>query len=361
MKKSYILISTIIALFVAEHSYAFKLSPTGTPLDRYRAYAKGGWLDRIESKLAHRGIHNFTEAVHEEITNRIYDCNADQIICEKPDAGYAPQAVLAGVRWNDDPPFRLNETSIEACKVGQTIRIITQPICWAKLFKYAESRASKEHFDSSNGAGNLMYRSHFGDLQFLHSMASKDGEIASETQREILMWAEFTWGVVQGSYTHKTLLNEIKIDGFNNYFGRVGWNVQDLFTLGNPPLRKDLGDVAFGSLLHMVEDSFSQGHAARAEGVYGESCPGGSSGKPGIIQEFHSYQNQNHDEHGASDSRIALGDHLVERPSIVDIGRDLRRFHEAKASWEVVEPYMMCIFALEDTDIPASAGAAFTY
>lgn len=39
---------------------------------------------------------------------------------------------------------------------------------------------------------------HFGDLQFVHSMTLKDGEAAEVTQKNILMWAEFTWRVGLG-------------------------------------------------------------------------------------------------------------------------------------------------------------------
>lgn len=348
-----------ITLVFAGQAHAFKLSPSGTALDRQRAYAKAGWWERTQQKLALRGIHHFTEPVHEEITHRIYDCDADQIICGNPDVEYAPLSVLAGVRWNDDPPFRLNNTSITECKIDETIRVITQPVCWAKLFKYAEFNASSESYDASHTASNLMFRSHFGDLQFIHAMASKDGEKAEETQRKILMWAEFTWRVALGEFGHGHLLKEIPVTGFSIFFGNVGWNVQDLFTLGNPQLRKNLGDVAFGSLLHMVEDSFARGHASRSEGVFGETCLGGRTGKPGTIQAFHSYQNQDHDKHGQADSRTAMADQLVEKPSIVAIGRGLRTFYEQRTDWAVVKPFFECIFYIENPKESASEGAAF--
>jgi hypothetical protein len=61
--------------------------------------------------------------------------------------------------------------------------------------------------------------------------------------------------------------------------------------LGNPKLRLWIKQVALGSLLHMVEDSFAKGHAERA--VNGESCAAaGSSLGAGRIREFHSYVNQ---------------------------------------------------------------------
>jgi hypothetical protein len=117
-----------------------------------------------------------------------------------------------------------------------------------------------------------------------------------------------------------------------------------------------MGDVAFGSLLHMLEDSFARGHVSRAEGVYGEICPGGRAGKPGAIREFHSYQNQDHAKHGEYDSRRALADHLIDKPSVVGIGRDLRKMYEDHASWETVAPFLACAFAFEDANVKASAG-----
>jgi hypothetical protein len=356
MKNIRRMFAVFFALLVIGQAHAFKLSPTGTSLDRYRAYMNSGFIEWMEQKLALRGVHQFTEPVHEEITHRIYDCDADQKICGNAEVEYAPYAVLAGVRWNDDPPFRLNSTGISECKVDETIRVITQPVCWARLFKYAESKARNETYDAEHSAGNLMYRSHFGDLQFIHAMASTDGEAATETQKRMMMWAEFTWRVALGEYSHGTLLRTVTVPGFNKFFGNVGWNVQDLFTLGNPPLRKHIGDVAFGSLLHMVEDSFARGHVSRAEGVYGEVCPGGKAGKPGVIREFRSYQNQDHYKHAEFDSRLALADHLVERPSVVGIGRDLRNMYEQHASWENVKPYLACAFAIEDGNVKASAG-----
>ena len=336
--------------------YAFKLSPSGTAIDRQRSYLNSTWIEKVQQKFALRGIHQFTEPVHEEITQRIFGCDADSAICSNTDIDYAPQSVLAGVRWNDDPPFRLTNTSIVECKTSQTIRVITQPVCWAKLFKDAEKKSLTEVYDASHVASNLMYRSHLGDLQFLHAMASKDGETAGETQKRILMWIEFTWRVSMGEYPNGTLLKDIKIEGFNQFFGNVGWNIQDLFTLGDPLLRKDIGEVAFGSLLHIVQDSFAKGHASRRDAVYGETCFNSRFPKPGMIEEFHSYQHQNHDVHAVYDSRQAFEDQLIEKPSVVAVGRTLVDYYQAGASWDSVRDYFSCIFAVEDIDSKSSAG-----
>ncbi len=63
-------------------------------------------------------------------------------------------------------------------------------------------------------------------------------------------------------------------------------------TLGNGAPRRGLADVAFGSLLHVVQDSFAFGHAERAKPVTGAVCPGTSLPQPGATRAFRSYSNQ---------------------------------------------------------------------
>lgn len=45
----------------------------------------------------------------------------------------------------------------------------------------------------------LLYRSHYGNLQFMHSMASFDGEPAGSTRRHMQMWAKYLWGIAIGT------------------------------------------------------------------------------------------------------------------------------------------------------------------
>ena len=345
----FLLIAAVALLSMGGSALAFKLSPTGTALERQRARVNSGILGQWWFKINDFGaVSKFTEPVHEEITHRIFGCDADPEVCGQVEVEYAPMAILAGVRWNDDPPFRLSKTSIKACKIEETIRFITQPMCWAKLFRHAEATSKSEYYDFNHSASNMMYRSHFGDLQFLHAMASREGEKPEETRRRILMWAEFAWRVSFAEYKNADLLRDVRVDGFNSFFGKSGQNVQDLFALGNPELRKRLNEIAFGSLLHMVEDSFAQGHVARREPVLDDMCPGSDHPRPGLIQSFRSYQNQDHKWHAKYDARPALASHLVERPNVVAVGRILYAYYEQKASWEAVRPYLECVFTLDN-------------
>ena len=338
---------------------AFQLSPTGTLIERQRAALNQSWYQRFQLSVAERGVHQFTHPVHEQITHRIYGCMVESA-CENPDSEYAPSTVIAGVRWNDDPPFRLNATSISQCRVQETVRVITQPVCWYRLFKDAEQKSLTTYFDADNAGGNLMYRSHFGDLQFLHAMASRDGEMASVTRERILMWGEFTWAVASGSYTGGQRLAEVPIAGFPDFFGKVGWTVQDLFSLGNPALRKNLPDIAFGSLLHLVEDSFAQGHVERRDPLAGEQCPAGRQAKPGRVVSFHSYAHQDHQKHGDYDSPEALLHGLLDPGvNVVIVGQTLKTMFEEKKAWPEVRDYLECVFDLDDPSAQADAGAGF--
>jgi hypothetical protein len=342
---------------------AFKLSPQGTVLERKLSRLGSGVFDRLTQSFALRGVKHFTESVHEEITQRIYGCEGDAEVCADPDVGFASTFVMAGVRWNDDPPFRLERDQGRGldCKVEETVRFITQPVCWAGLFRDAKRRAEQgESFSEASGA-SLLYRSHFGDLQFLHAMASKDGEPAEMTQRKVLMWAEFSWRTAMREYKLETRLRDVPMTGFSDHFARTGWHVQDLFTLGNIALRQRVNEVAFGSLLHMVEDSFARGHVDRAEPIQGQTCAGSEQyPKPGLIREFHAYGNQDAGKHGDYDARPAFARHVsAERPNVVDAGRVLKDIFERGQAWEVVKPYLECIFEVENQTTQSSPGMAF--
>ena len=179
-----------------------KLATKGTRVEIAVAEKYASWFQREVLKLVGKGVDGFTEPVHEGITQKMFGCDADVKDCLN--SGRATDYVLTGVRWNDDPPFRLDpSTEIpKSCKAQETIRFTTQPRCWATLFQNAAKRAAAgEDLDDRNHSP-LLHRSHFGDLQFIHAMASKDGEMAEETQRNILMWAEFTWRVALGEFGH---------------------------------------------------------------------------------------------------------------------------------------------------------------
>jgi len=347
--------------------WSFDLSPKGTRFDRdaVKSWAPS-WLDGILTGLADQGLRKFKHPVHEEITHRAYECNYEgPTMCGNPDAQFATPYVIAGVRWNDDPPFQMNPDQAQdtSCKTSyadgrpMTIRFITQPKCWAQLFLAAEKQIkadANKKFDVANQSA-LPLRSHFGDLQFIHSMASADGEDPAETRSKILGWAELTWGVVRGTNKLETWLKDINIPVAQQFFGNSGWRVQELFTLGDPSLRPYVSDVAFGSLLHMIEDSFAAGHVDRMEPANGAQCPGNSHRAPGPIREFHSYTHQSTSKHADADTREAFINNRL-TPDVVDVGRALVAMRKDDADWTKVSAYLTCVYAFAPDIRKASAG-----
>jgi len=358
----------LLILMLSPNLSGSKLSPEGTTLEQQIARKYLGFWKRQIQRLVGLGIPHFTEPVHEEITHIIFGCNPatpDSKSCAKIESPqFANSFVIAGVRWNDDPPFRLVEGQGRntKCKLTETIRVTTQPECWYQLFNDAKKKAAAGQGLSADNGASLLARSHFGDLQFLHSMASRDGETAAETRQKILMWSEFTWKVSHGDYELGTELKDVNIPGFEQFFGHSGWRVQDLFTVGNQELRPGIKDVAFGSLLHMMEDSFPKGHVDRNEPTYQARCPVPSQQHPapGKIKSFHSYAHQDAKRHGEYDTRNSFVQEIIsETPNVIDVGKVLRDFRDRNAGWDDVRPYLECVYTLEEPDAKASAGTAF--
>ena len=326
------------------------------------AQENAGFWEQMVMRLGHEGVLHFAEPVHEEITARIYGCTDG---CNDVDiaAEEADPYVLAGVRWNDDPPFQLQpgEGQHTHCKVEQTIRFTTQPRCWYELFTAAKKAAERGEVPNAASHAPLLARSHFGDLQFFHSMASQDGELAAETQRRVMMWMEFTWRVANGEYNLDSKLADVKVAGFDEFFGKSGWTVQDLFTAGNPILRGKgrVSDVAFGSLLHTVEDSFAEGHVERERDSPGSCSSAPQFPAPPRVIEFHSYAHQDEKKHKERDTRSAFLEELARPVNEVVVGKPLKDFYEHGASWETVKPYLECVFAVVDPSTKASAGSEF--
>lgn len=342
---------------------AHQLSPQGTSLERKLATRNQSWYDGILPTLTKVGVEKFGSPVHEEITNRAMDCDGDEAICGDPDWDPALAYVLAGVRWNDDPPFRFEPSfgGYSGCKAGETVRLVVQPKCWASVFQDGKDRAKRGEAINSKTAP-LLVRSHFGDMQFLHSMGSADGERPEVTYKRVMMWSEFTWKVAVKKIGAGDIVSNQDIGGISDVFARNGWSVQDLFALGNPLIRKPdyLAAVAFGSLLHMVQDSFSKAHVDRETVVLGSMCQGAAAGQraPGRIREFHAYGHQDSKKHSHEDVRGALSQHLSSgAPTVVEVGRALAAYYQRQAPWEEVRDYISCVFSVAPNATNASPGA----
>lgn len=124
---------------------------------------------------------------------------------------------------------------------------------------------TQDQLGGSGSAGStpvaLLYRVHFGDLQFLHAMASWDGEAAAVTRAHVLAWLELTYRVNDGEIADLDAPISELVPALRDVFGRNGFSVRSLFV----PQSHQHGanadalvrDMALGSLLHTIEDSWS--------------------------------------------------------------------------------------------------------
>lgn len=337
--------------------FAHKLATQSTPEERRLAGITTNRLTAIEQLLARWSVSVFTEPVHEEITNRIYGCNGD--VCSGSVALGTPAPVLAGVRWNDDPPFRMSSKQLGEidCKVRETIRFETQPSCWVALFLDANRGAAQGRKYGPDHA--MLYRSHFGDLQYLHAMASANGEPASETKAKLMDWFEFAWRASLGEYSLETRLSDINNATIRKAYGHGEWRLLDLYTLGaSGGLRRHIDDVAFGSLLHTLQDSYAGGHVRREESAGIRKCAAGDLrvAAPGAVREFHAYNHQDHELHASADSRAEFMLEYQRPGNVVDVGRLLVEARSLNLPWEKMEPFFDCLFELPRPDAPAGPG-----
>jgi hypothetical protein len=362
--------------------WALLLSITAAPLSAlsFQVLPKVSDVDR---KLANMGANSVTDPlaqfvmsgllplvkspVHEAITLNAVGCNVtpgQEKDCVVLGAIQANRFLLYGVRWPDDPPFTLDANKPPAninCDPRVTVRSTAQPKCWLGLFNDAGSKSktilAKKPSAPAFGPGYyILYRSHYGDLQFFHAMAANDGERAVDTQRRLKMWAQFLWGVALGQVRTDKPIRDLGFADLKTYFpGEI--TVTNLFSTGLPEVRKDLDKVALGVLLHMVQDSFSAAHADRAPETGGKCEQIDRFSKPGKVTQFYSYANQTGKTHDEEDTFNALGLKTIQTsPTVVDASRDFIALWTEKPPWEQASKFFDCVFDLQNPDALAGPG-----
>ncbi len=271
-----------------------------------------------------------------------------------------------GAVWNDDPEGLLHDTTSLGFGLGKpTTQKYSSGILFAKAFKKAEKKALRG--EQIGPQDRMTARSHFGDLQFLHGMALA-GEEAATTQANMLMWTEFTYRVGRGEIPITTRIqdvpNSLTGKGHKEKFRALfppnvevaQLNVEQFFGVkeGGPG---DAKARAIGSLLHMVEDSFTESHTER------EELGGGLVGR---IKSFHAFAGQDKALHHRADLPSGEGRTTEERirntphaMQAVDIAkRVLEMLNESDWTPEV-EMMFKDILGLVEHPEPAGPGARF--
>ncbi|CVL03394.1 uncharacterized protein FPRN_11750 [Fusarium proliferatum] len=266
-----------------------------------------------------------------------------------------------GVMWNDDPAcylFNDNEHNNGDFESGAD---------WLIALKLLVAFTP-----------HIIWRSHYGDLQFLHAMGTEKGEIPGVTKSKIMYWLEIMYKLSVEDDVHPD-------DPINRYFG-------DLFTerhdpKGSESLRKLLmgrttsyahpiiSRRALGSCFHLIQDSYALGHCQRVlknpedrlpmadfTSLFSKTfrwflpsrAPGadldrvrfkkGAPGRFSYIKNFHCYNGQSTDSHEHYDrlpsgedlepSDLSTFDRLNGARDAIDKCTRLAQFWNNKTRWE---------------------------
>lgn len=274
------------------------------------------------------------QPVHETFTMIAYRCHTKIDDCAGAGFDYSQTdnkdgigELIQGVIWNDDPSLKLMG-GLGMKKEWGLFMYDADKISVCQREKKSNCKAIDESFD-------LLYRSHYGDMQFLHSMATEDDADPAETKKKIMEWAKFTYRVSIGEIDKNSTLAELEASNdslVNTYIKRGSWKVGFLFTRQANPRGALVKTMALGSLLHMVQDSYSDAHVNREQ-----SCiPMNPTRRE--IREFHNYAAQNGKEHKLADARpIWLLSGSLKSPNPVWQSARLIQLSFSGAPWSEVE------------------------
>jgi hypothetical protein len=265
------------------------------------------------------GPFNIHEPIHETVTlAALLGSTVAVPSVIKPGSDQATKEFLRGVIWNDDPAVLMFDEDRD------DNWNFSSGISWFVAFTLA-SKATM------NNKTNLTGRSHYFDLQFLHSMAEAVGEQPEDTFAKIMLWAEIMYRLSIGEdLSGVDQLDAIPVTSnvqtaagttysykLANFFDDVSIpkgsdTLQTLLTLDTACMSLDLGRRAIGSVLHMVQDSYARGHVRRTLLNPGDLLPGktdefkpGTYGRFGEVENFHCYRGQDHKLHDKYDLPLA--------------------------------------------------------
>lgn len=317
----------IAALMVPAAVFAYQLNPLK---DRHR----GGDLP---------GVGRSVDSVHEDITHAAIACAASagaadpsgalpvcrgKVRARRPgDPGNISNPLIVGVWWNDDPRHFLHDN-----------HVVSAALQWS------DAQSNGRKFRRSSGRywhpymRRLLYRSHFGDLQFLHSMAGKTSEPEAETQHRIISWFAFAYGVATGDVRSDMKLRDLAPPLAAAFADERSWTVEELFKPRPSMSKLPLSELALGSMLHAAQDSYSSSHTRRVM-MPSAACP------QGRVAEFHSFLHQDTDQHREQDSRASLHHStatiFTATQNPVEASARLILLVRRRADWSsVVEPYL---------------------
>lgn len=254
---NFLLAAATLVLAVAMPAAAYEINPNSHQPDNVKRSLKTEYRQYLA---------RLTKPTHEELTRLALQCAESpeklawcdvEPLAPNITRRFALEAALHGTRWNDDPNnfFRVNNE-----------------FTW---FFWLKAAALKSAITDQNP---LEYRSHYGDLQFLHGMGSRHASPLN-TRDNVLAWSRFAYDVAAGQIRADATMQELAPQyAFARFFTQTSkgrWTVRKLFTnvgdvLCQPNCAADLAAsddevaaLAMGALLHTIQDSLSDSHVER--------------------------------------------------------------------------------------------------
>jgi hypothetical protein len=156
------------------------------------------------------------------------------------------------------------------------------------LFKTVLDSAGDVIDDILDRLKPAIYRSHFGNLASIHSMAKKKSEKALATQKEIALWIESLNLLALGRTIDPSM--EIKKDSLPVSGLLSAHNDHTAYwQLFGTDSREKIRYRSVGMICHLIQDSFTKSHCLRE--IYGEKK----------IVKFYEYSSQDSEKHRDGD------------------------------------------------------------
>ncbi|KAL8793411.1 MAG: hypothetical protein Q9195_003997 [Heterodermia aff. obscurata] len=265
-----------------------------------------------------------------------------------------------GLIWNDDPSCLLLNNS-----VGNN-HDFGYGIEFYKAF--------------TEGPQNCMTkRSHFGNLQFLHAMATHAGEPAQTTKNKLMSWLEVMYKLAcgnQGISPTDKLSARFPQDFDNTTVPNGDATIRDLILATTPSYGwVKIERRALGFCMHVIQDSFAIGHTQRrllnCQDLMLRDKHGffhfkkGTYGRYGSIIAFHTYGGQDeprHSHYDTTDGDLPLPRNLDSFNGVlgardaIEASTKIINFVVAKTKWdEGVRQFLSDeVFALDEKVQPGN-------
>jgi hypothetical protein len=308
------------------------------------------------------GPFNKNDPVHEVLTLTAIKEALEKIKSEKKEAGSLLKGVDMGKLPNMDSKdaHNLNPTKIDP-SAQQFIRGVIWPDD-PKGYLFDDDKSTEnyssgtmwyEEFDpdEKDEPEELIARSHYGDLQFFHAMATKDGEDPKMTKEKIMKWARFLTELANGSIDPNSKVKDVPAAA-ELFTAHKDITLKKLFGYAKGK-DEDIRQRAAGALMHLIQDSNAEGHVGRDK-------------TSGDISQFHSYEGQDHGEHGAKDAWAdgkTLGDHIKNTPgaenAVHKCAAILVLLDQGASTDEIIKYLDEQIFKLDPKAEAAGPGAEF--